>query len=93
MYDHTAEDPSQSSAPYRTINIGNNPINLSEYIECIESTLGMKAIKKFEPMQDGDVETTFADIEKLKQLTEFNVTPIEFGIKKFVSWYRNYYHV
>ena len=94
LYDHTAEDPSQSSAPYRIINIGsNNPINLSEYIECIESTLGMKAIKKFEPMQDGDVETTFADIEKLKQLTEFNVTPIEFGIKKFVSWYRNYYHV
>ena len=93
-YDHRIEDPSQSSAPFRIINIGsNNPINLSKYIECIEHVLGKKAIYDLMPMQDGDVETTFADISRLKEITDFNVTPIETGVERFIGWYRKYYHV
>ena len=55
--------------------------------------LGKKAIYDLMPMQDGDVETTFADISRLKEITDFNVTPIETGVERFIGWYRKYYHV
>ena len=44
------------------------------------------------PMQPGDVETTFADIDKLKNDTGFSPSiQIEDGIKSFVDWYKKYY--
>jgi UDP-glucuronate 4-epimerase len=45
-------------------------------------------------MQDGDVYATYADITNLQQAIGFKPsTPIEEGIGKFVSWYRDYYKV
>ena len=64
-------DPSTSTAPFRIYNIGNSrPVDLIEYIEAIENSLGVKAIKEYLPLQPGDVPNTFADIEALK--TNFN---------------------
>lgn len=84
-----------SSAPYRIYNIGNSkPIEVMYFIECIEKTLGKSAQKNFLSLQPGDVPSTFADISKLE--TDFHFTPqvqIEDGIKRFVTWYRDYYNV
>ena len=42
-------------------------------------------------MQPGDVEKTNADIEKSKQMLEYNpTTNVDVGIKKFIKWYRKY---
>jgi len=86
-------DPATSSAPYRLYNIGNHsPVQLMDYIACIEKAAGKTATKNMLPMQPGDVPATFADIEDLKADIGFEPkTPIEEGVKRFVAWYRDYY--
>lgn len=94
-YDPYYPDPATSSAPYRIYNIGNHqPTNLMDFIATLEQALGKTAIKNMLPMQPGDVVSTYADVEALKAAVEFSPsTSIEFGIKQFVQWYREYYRV
>ena len=42
------------------------------------------------PMQAGDVESTYADIDDLKKLGFQPKTPLYDGIKKFYEWYETY---
>ena len=88
-----AADPGTSSAPYRLYNIGNNsPVELMQFIECLEKALGKKAEKNFLPMQPGDVRETFADIDDLNEAVGFRPdTRLEDGIQRFVDWYREHY--
>jgi len=90
-------DPKISSswAPYRLFNIGNSsPIKLMDFITTIEKCLGKKAMKEFLPMQMGDVESTSANINLLKNLTGFEPkTSIDEGISKFIEWYLDYYKI
>lgn len=88
-----APDPSTSNAPYRLYNIGNNqPVPLGRFIEIIEQQLGIEAKKNYLPMQLGDVEQTYANIDALQQAVGFHPqTPIEVGVARFIDWYREYY--
>jgi UDP-glucuronate 4-epimerase len=88
-------DPGTSNAPYRVFNIGNhNPVQLLDYIGCIEDALGLKAQKNFMPLQDGDVPATFADVDALRDWVGFTpATDIRSGVARFVAWYREYYKV
>ncbi|NWG74833.1 MAG: NAD-dependent epimerase [Rubrivivax sp.] len=90
-----APDPGTSNVPYRVFNIGNHqPVQLLEYIACVERALGMKAEKRLLPMQDGDVPATYADTDALREWVGFQpATPIQVGIERFVAWYRDYYRV
>ena len=84
---------STSSAPYRIFNLGNNqPVTLENFINAIEVSTGKKAIKEYLPMQPGDVQKTFANIDKAGECLGFvPSTSIEEGVKKFVDWYIKYY--
>ena len=84
--------PSSSKAPYKVFNIGNNePIALMSFIEAIEKASGKEAKKNYLPMQAGDVPATFADIDSLQNEVGFKPsTKIEYGMKKFVDWYKDY---
>jgi UDP-glucuronate 4-epimerase len=95
QWNGAAPDPATSSAPYRLYNIGNNqPVELMYFIECIEKAVGRKAIKNLLPMQPGDVEKTYADVDALVADTGFQPkTPIEEGVRRFVAWYKEYYRV
>ena len=88
-------DSGTSHAPWRVYNIGNNsPIELMDYIEAIESALGIKAIKELLPLQPGDVPDTFADVDDL--VSEFNYKPsmsVKRGVKNFVEWYKEYHEI
>ena len=86
-------DPGTSAAPYRIYNIGNNnPVQLMDMIGALEDCLGQEAQKEFLPMQPGDVQATYADVEDLINDVGFKPdTPIEEGIANFVAWYREYY--
>lgn len=86
-------DPARSSAPYRIFNIGNNsPVELEHFIVCVERAVGRTAIKIYKPMQAGDVERTFADVDALATAVGYRpYTPIEEGVSNFVAWYRAYY--
>ena len=94
-WDMVNPDPGSSYAPYKLYNIGNNsPVELTKFIEILESNLGRKAVKNMLPMQAGDVPITYADIDDFVRDIGFKpVTTIEEGIKKFVAWYRSYYKV
>ena len=86
--------PSSSSAPWRIYNIGNNsPVNLLDYIEAIEKSLGIKANKEFLPLQPGDVVDTYADISDL--IEDFNYKPkvsVGEGIANYTKWFTSYYN-
>ena len=88
-------DPATSAVPFRIFNIGNNqPVQLLDYIEAIESALGKKAVKEFKPLQAGDVPDTFADTSELQKSVGYKpTTPVKVGVSRFVDWYRNYYQV
>jgi len=86
-------NPSTSCAPYKIYNLGNNqPVKLMTFIKAIEKALGKTAIKKYLPIQPGDVPATYADINDLIKDTGFKPsTSVEEGINKFVKWYKEYY--
>ncbi len=88
-------DPGTSAAPYRLYNIGNHaPVQLLDYIACIEKAAGKSAKKNFLPLQPGDVPATYADIDDLKSDIGFAPrTSIEEGVQRFVAWYRDYYGI
>lgn len=89
----TAGARSESSAPYKLFNIGNSqPVELERLICAIEAATGKKAIRDYQPIQPGDVEATFADVEDFERQIDFvPATPIEQGVQNFVDWYRAYY--
>lgn len=95
--DWTGDDPNPATsyAPWRIYNIGNNEsVELLRFIEVLEGALGVKAELEMLPMQPGDVPATAADIDELTADTGFRpYTPIEDGLERFVSWYRDYYDV
>jgi UDP-glucuronate 4-epimerase len=88
-------DISESFAPYKIYNIGNNnPVPLMRFINAIEDALGIEAKKEFVEMQPGDVLRTYADVSDLEKDIGFKPsTSIEEGIKKFVDWYLEYYKI
>jgi len=87
-------DPATSYCPYRVYNIGNNnKEKLMRYIEVLEHCLGKKAEKNFLPMQPGDVPATYADVDDLVKDFQYKPgTTLEYGIGRFVEWYRKYFN-
>jgi len=86
-------DSGTSKAPWRVYNIGNNnPVDLMDYIEALEKTLGKTAKKEFLPLQPGDVPDTYADVTDLVDQFDYKPsTTIKEGINNFISWYREYH--
>ncbi|WP_394174946.1 NAD-dependent epimerase [Thalassotalea litorea] len=82
-----------SSAPYRVFNIGNgSPVKLMDFIKALEQSLGMEAKKNLLPMQPGDVQKTFAEVEDLYSVTGHRPqTSVTEGVANFVRWYKEYY--
>ena len=77
---------------YKIYNIGNSsPVELMDFIEAIEKTLGKKAKKNMLPIQPGDVPQTYADVDALIEDVGFKPsTPIEKGIQSFVNCIGNF---
>lgn len=94
-WDETKDAISESFAPYKIYNIGNNsPVQLMEFINILEEKIGKKAKKIFMDMQPGDVLRTYADTSDLEKTTGFKpTTSLNKGLEKFVSWYKKYYTV
>ena len=75
---------------YEILNIGNSsPTSLKEMINTIAKVLDIEPKIKQLPMQPGDVDRTYADVSKAKELIGYEPkTTFEEGIKKFVEWYK-----
>ncbi len=94
-FDPANPDPATSNAPYRVFNIGNNrSTTLMDFIQALESALGITAKKNYLPMEPGDVPATAANTDELEAWVGFKPnTPVQQGIERFVDWYRSYYKV
>ena len=90
----TNPDPASSVAPYKIFNIGNsNPVKLMDFVNAIQNELGKKAEIIFKPLQPGDVPKTWADTADLEATIQYKpATTIESGIKRFISWYKEYFN-
>jgi len=86
------DEPPQNDNLHRLYNIGNNnPEKLTDFIALIEKLTGRAAEKIMEPMQPGDVYSTYADITAIKRDFGFEPsTPLSDGLPKFVDWFRAY---
>ena len=84
-----------SIAPFRIINMGNTKkVYLLDFIDTLEKEIGIKAIRNYMSMQKGDVKTTLSDSSLLKKITGYKPkTSYKLGIKKFLSWYFEYYKI
>ena len=92
-WDGDNPDTKSSKAPWRIYNIGNNnPVELMDYIEALENSLGVKADKELLPLQPGDVPDTYADVDDL--VKEFGYKPsmsVKRGVENFAKWYKEYH--
>lgn len=78
---------------YKLYNIGNNQsVKLLDFIKEVELNLNKVAEKEMMPMQPGDVERTWANVDNL--IADYDYSPkttIHEGVKHFVNWYLDYY--
>ena len=93
-FDRAYPNPATSWNSHRIFNIGNEEsINLIDFIEALESAIGIKAIKSFQDMQPGDVQHTSSNSSLIKDwIGIVPKTSLKNGIKTFVDWYREFYN-
>ncbi|CEN21855.1 NAD-dependent epimerase/dehydratase [[Clostridium] sordellii] len=94
-WDETKGKLSESFAPYKVYNIGNNqPVKLETFISVLEDKIGKKAVRNYIEMQPGDVKRTYADTSDLEKAIDFKPsTTIEDGLEKFSNWYKEFYNI
>ncbi|KEZ70186.1 hypothetical protein C5I_0127720, partial [Pseudomonas syringae pv. syringae FF5] len=74
-------------------NIGRGqPVKLLEFVDCLEAALGLRAERRYLPLQAGDVLQTWADVSALSQWIDFQPqVSVDTGVRAFVDWYREHY--
>lgn len=76
---------------FEIVNLGNSsPIKLIELVNEIYLLLNKPKNITFLPMQEGDVDLTFADISKAKKILRYspNVS-LKQGLTNFINWYES----
>lgn len=88
-------DPATGAAPYRVYNVGNQrPVDLLDVVAILERALGRTAERNLLPLQPGDVESTWADVDDLARDADWRpTTTIEAGVATFVAWYKDFHRV
>jgi UDP-glucuronate 4-epimerase len=63
-----------------------------DFVHAVERALGRKAQIELAPMQQGDVQATYASTERLRaEIGYAPATSVEAGVGRFVDWYRTHY--
>lgn len=84
--------PPQSVVPHIVYNMGcSSPVQLMDFINVIEKTVGKQSVHEMEEMQPGDVVSTFADTSLLQERFGYKPsTTVETGIKIFYEWFKEF---
>jgi UDP-glucuronate 4-epimerase len=79
---------------YKIYNIGNNDsIKLTDFILEIEKNLEVESQKELLPIQPGDVEKTWANVDDLINDYQYEPsTSVKDGVREFVNWYKSYHN-
>lgn len=75
---------------YEIYNLGESATtSLSELVSMIGEATGVTPILDRQPMQQGDVLITYADVSKARRMLGYDPrTPVREGLERFVRWYR-----
>ena len=96
-------DADENGVRNKVYNIGNNqPENLLDFVDVLQQELiragvlpedyDFEAHKELVPMQPGDVQVTYADVDELVKDFGFKPsTPLRDGLRKFAEWYKDFY--
>ena len=78
--------------PCEVFNLGNHRAeSLHTFVHILEKLTQKKADIRLLPMQEGDMEVTFADIAHSQEKLNFTpTTSLEEGLTHFVQWYHAY---
>lgn len=82
----------EDAAPrFEIVNLGESETTtLARLIELISGALGREPVIDRQPLQPGDVERTYADIDRARALLGYApTTTVEEGIPRFVEWFRS----
>lgn len=93
ILEHPNKQRIEKNDLYKVYNIGNNNcVKLLDFIKEIEVNLDTEAEKNMLPIQPGDVERTWANVDALMNDYDYKPnTSIKHGVKSFVDWYKGYY--
>ena len=80
--------------PVRIFNLGHHrPVETLLFVRMLEELLGKKATVELLPPQPGDMFETCADLTRINSAIQFSPkVPLEEGLRRFVEWFRRYYH-
>jgi UDP-glucuronate 4-epimerase len=75
---------------FEIVNLGESrTTTLARLIDLIGAELGVRPKIERLPLQPGDVQRTFADVSRARELFGYEpTTPVEEGIPRFVHWFR-----
>jgi UDP-glucuronate 4-epimerase len=78
----------RSEGGFDIFNLGNNrTVTLSEMISTLAEEMGVTPRIERLPMQPGDVDRTYADIERARSVIGYNpTTTFREGVRQFVDW-------
>lgn len=78
---------------YLTLNLGNSsPVALSDLVKIIYKKLNREPELVYKPMKAGDVDITYADITRARDLINYHPeVSLEKGIENFINWYQQLY--
>ena len=76
---------------YEIVNLGNKtPINLNDLIASIYEVIGVEPKVEIQQMKPGDVNTTYANINKANKLFGYQPqTTLKEGLEKFKIWFES----
>ncbi len=85
----------ENRSPFKLYNIGNSaPVKLLDFISCLEREFKTIAKKNMLPIQPGDVEQTWANVDGLQKDYGYQAkTNIEAGVRFFSDWFKAYFKI
>lgn len=98
-------DKNENGVRYKVYNIGNNkPENLLDFVDILQQELiraevlpkdyDFEVHKELVPMQPGDVEVTYANVDELIKDFDFKPsTSLREGLRNFAEWYKKFYSI
>jgi UDP-glucuronate 4-epimerase len=84
-----ATDHVIGTAGFAILNLGESePVRLGDLIEALERATGRRATIDRHPVPPGDVDRTFADVSRARDLLGYRPrVGLEEGLRRFVAWY------
>ncbi len=78
--------------PFEIYNLGNNtPVTLNHFLDLLQDIIGKEANITQYPEQPGDVDMTYADIDKAQRDLGYEPrTSFRKGLEQFVAWFRTH---